>query len=641
MDLRAQVTENNEQPAAEVEVAFSLLSGATVLLDTAEHIETTRWEGTFRVEDPRIVTGLRLRMQLRGVSDPNSRLSLNRTVLDQIPLPRDPLWRETTFNLPAQNIIGGINHIEIVGARGDQGSDHFSAAGLRGELLGRYPHGVVSTNPQGWAVLRLPADRVARFSTYRAELIEDAGRYDEAVLELTPGEPARILIAPAADTLLAGGVEETEVLALLTDLHGNPIQDRRLVSFRAEPEGQVIPQEARTLGDGSVTVRFLAPTLAENAITRITATWGNHAGVCGVNLSGAEIDLTAAQDRLLANGSAQTTLRAHVHTADGRPVVNRRVQFTATRGTVTPSAVTDQNGFAAGTLTAPNAPDTARVTAALGPQVVDSIRVIFTPLVNAVNMTADRESIKGDGLDSAVVTIAVYNGLDAGAENVRVDLSVNRGRLSARQVVTNRDGLATAKLFSEAMNNDDSIRVTADAPQFGQSDIIYVRLRGITISVAADPDSLPANGAATASVLSHVVETSSGNPVTSGRVRFSTNRGSITANADLDQNGQVRAVYTAPLDMGSAQIRARYGNELSATETITLVDRAAEMELEIVPTSILADGSKSAEVIVRMLDPWGGAAPQERITLNFDGPGIVTPQVGYTNANGELRATAQ
>ena len=638
--LRARVIENNGEPAEDIHVLFTAEDPLTALVDADEYLSVTRWENAFRVDDPDDVDLLRLNLQISGVDNLQTRISINRHELEQVALPRDPLWGETVLMLPTDHLIAGANRIEIISAQELGILDRFSVAGVRLGLVGSHPIGEAVTDADGWTEAVMSADRTAGNFTIKASLVEDPNRFAQTELILIPGGPAHIRISSIEDTLLATGIEETEILILVADEQGNPVGSEHLVEFTVEPEGRVEPAQVQTLGDGAASARFFAPASRENIRCLITAEVNDIQGRWQIMLNGARVSLTAEDDRILADGQSSTNLRARVSTADGGPVNNHRVDFRTTRGAVTPSAVTDESGIALAILTSADQPDSAIVSAMIGPDMTDSVSVEFSPLVEGIEIGSELQTIRGNGIDSTAITVTVTDGVGDGAENIEVNLDAENGRLSSDQVVTDENGQASLVFYSDAFASDEIARIIAEVEGHDYHDTTYVQLRGITVEVETDPDSLAANGVSIARVIARVIETETGNPVGEGRVRFLTDLGSISAAADLNENGMAEATFTAPLDVGTANLCARYGSVLESETMLVLVDRAAEMEFEVSPASILADGVKTADLIVRISDPWGGPAPLELINLNFDGPGEVVPGLGYTDANGELLAVA-
>jgi adhesin/invasin len=441
--------------------------------------------------------------------------------------------------------------------------------------------------------------------------------------------------------LFGNGLEETDLLALVTDANGNPVGDGFDVNFTADSAGSISPASTQTLGDGTASARFIAPVLDEDIAASVTAECEGASESWSLLLRGVQLALTAEDDRLLADGHSTTSIRARLSTPDGAAITGRRIDFATSGGAITRFATTDETGVAAATLTAGSEPDTAMVTANFGPYLADTLQIIFSSLISGLELSADPASLLGDGQSRTTVTISVFNGVGDPASGVRVNLSASAGRLSRSSLTTGNDGQGQATLTGFSATDDDSIMVTAATSDGALKDTMFVVVRGIELTVTADRDSLPANGAATTTVTARAVETGSGNPVTGARVSFSASSGSITASATLDEDGLGEVTYTAAAAEGTATIRARLGAGLQAETSVVLVDPVAALTMDITPSAILANGVQTAEITARVTDPWGEPTPNELVTIDFSGSGSVTPSLGNTDENGRLRAAAK
>ncbi|MBM3328399.1 MAG: hypothetical protein FJY67_02865 [Calditrichaeota bacterium] len=640
--LTSLVTDPAGQPVSGVSVRFTQESPVVILLDPAEASNVVRWESSFRIDDPDAVTGLRFQAQLRGIDLPGTQVHINRQPLDQVALPRSRLWSDYTLNLPTDQVAAGVNRIEIIGAVEGGATDRFSIAGVRLGALQSTQLGIGQTDERGMATLDWTAGRATGTALLRASLADQPARFHQRTIRLEPRGPAFIRFGASAETLFASGSETADFLALAADSNGNPVADGHRIAFTLTPDnfGRVEPAVGNTLGDGTVTGLFTAPASDRDAPAQIDAVSGEVRSRATILMRGARLSVISGDDRLLADGRSRVAITARLSTTDGAPAPGRRIEFSTTAGAIGSFALTDADGFAAVQLTAPDRPDTARITARFGGTIRDSVAVVFLPVIARIVLTTDVASIRADGLDTAVVTARAFDGLERGAAGVRIDLAVDRGALRSSRLVTGNEGFASTVLTGIARTLEDSIRIVAQTAGGAYRDTIYLGLRGITIELSADVDSLPANAIATANLAARVVETSSGNPVTPGRVFFATDRGAVAQSVPLSEDGLATTAYTAGGQPGRAMIRARYGNTLEDTVYVQLIDRAAAIQLTVTPGSILASGLAAADVAARITDPWGGGAPDEVVTIEFDGPGVVSPNVGRTDRDGFLRARA-
>ncbi|MCF7810828.1 Ig-like domain-containing protein [bacterium] len=635
--LLARVVNNAGAPIEDVDVIFTADGAITALVDADEYNNVTHWENTFRVNDPDEVESLKLSLLYRNVDSQNTRISINRNVIDNIDIPQDDLWSETVFELSTEFLNAGVNRISING--GDD--DRFSVAGIRLGINGSHIIDESVSDENGRVEAQFITDETAGLLSLRAALTENPDAYGTRRLLMNPGAPSLVLISMERDTLIGNGVEDAELLAMVTDANGNPVGDGYRVDFSLDGEGEIEPAQVTTLADGTVLTRFTTPVVEDNDITStLTAQCENAEAQWEILVREPVLRLTLPADRLLADGRSQMNVRARLGTNNGAPVIGRRIDFTTTRGAITAVDITDNEGYTDAVLTSGISPETATIRASYGPNVTVSADVEFVPVVNAINLSAEPRSILGSGQDSTIISVRALNGINEAAASIPISIEVDQGELSNDRIMTDNDGRASVVLFGFATAEDDTIVVIAAQVNGELADTLEVRVRGINITVQSDADSLSGNGVSTASVTARVTETESGVPVENGRVRFSSSLGSITGGAMLSEDGIAQATYTAPLDVGNAVIRASFGEGLYDETNVVIVDRASDMTLEIEPASILANGERTAQIVVSVTDRWGEPAPRERVELSFEGAGRVTPLMGMTNSDGLFSATA-
>jgi adhesin/invasin len=639
--LLARVVNNAGAPIEDVDVIFTVEGALTALVDADEYSNVTHWENTFRVDEPEEIESLRLNFLYRNIDSENTRISINRNVIDNIDLPQDDLWGEAVFELSTDFISAGVNRISINGGNDGGVIDRFSVAGIRLGLSGSHIINEGVSDENGRVETQFVTDETAGLLSLRAALTENPDAYGARRLLLNPGDPALVLISMERDTLIGNGAEDTEVLVMVTDANGNPVNDGYGVDFSLEGEGEIEAQQGTTLADGTAQARFTSPVVADNDITTTLTTRCDDADAqWDILLREPVLRIYLPADRLLADGRSQMAVRARLGTNDGAPVVGRRIDFATTRGAITAIDITDNEGYTDAVLTSGITPETATIRASYGPNVTDEADVEFVPVVNAIILTAEPRSILGSGQDSTIISIRAANGINEAAESVVIRIEVDQGELSDDRITTDENGFAQVDLYGFATAEDDIIVVIASQVNGDLADTLRVRVRGINIAVQSEADSLSGNGVSTTVITARVTETESGVPVVDRRVRFSTSLGSITGGAMLSEDGIAQATYTAPLDVGDAIIRASFGEGLYEETSVAIIDRASDMSIEIEPASILANGERTANVVVSITDLWGEPAPRERVELSFAGSGSVTPLMGMTNGEGLFTATA-
>ena len=452
----------------------------------------------------------------------------------------------------------------------------------------------------------------------------------------------RITISPDRESIRGDGIDSTAITTCVFDGIGNPASHVD-ISLTAEG-GRLDRESATTDQNGEAVVYLFGDAVETDDSVKVFAVAEGYdvPDSTTVRLRGLTLAAQASPARLPANNTSTSTVTVRLtETSNGNPVPQGRVRFSTDLGRITAGADLSENGTAQAVFTAPENTGTATITVIYGDEIRSEVEIELVERVARLNLDLSPLSIRGDGLDSTTLIVTALDGVGENAEGIIISLAALRGSFSNGRITTDADGHGEVKYFGPAVAVDDSVEITAAVDGHEIEDSAHIRLRGITLEIEASPDSLPANGVSTSRITARVIETSSGNPVEEGRIRFSTSFGSIPSSANLALDGTAQAVYTAASDTGRAVVVARFGHELSAVTGIVLVDRAAEMSLTVSPASILADGERESRVIVRMTDPWGGAAPRELVNLNFEGPGSLHPLLGYTDQNGELTAIAR
>ena len=159
------------------------------------------------------------------------------------------------------------------------------------------------------------------------------------------------------DNAKADGNAQNAVRARVTDANGNPLTNQT-VQFSADNGATLSAQQAASDADGYVTVTLTSLTAGPS---HVSATLSNHSQASVTTTfvaddSRATIlngNLIVTQDNAKADGSAQNAVRARVTDANGNPLANQTVQFSADNGATLSAqqAASDADGYVTVTLT--------------------------------------------------------------------------------------------------------------------------------------------------------------------------------------------------------------------------------------------------------------------------------------------------
>lgn len=149
---------------------------------------------------------------------------------------------------------------------------------------------------------------------------------------------------------------------------GTPVQDGTVVSFTTSI-GTIDPAEAKTV-NGKVSVKLNTGTTSGTAT--VTAYSGGAKSTAQIKIGTANaktVTVTGSPQNLSANGGT-STISARVDDSNGNGVAGAQVQFTTTKGTVSPATVTtNASGIATTTLTTTASADVTAAVAGLSGKV--------------------------------------------------------------------------------------------------------------------------------------------------------------------------------------------------------------------------------------------------------------------------------
>jgi hypothetical protein len=325
---------------------------------------------------------------------------------------------------------------------------------------------------------------------------------------------------------------------------------------------------------------------------------GDGGGTGGVP---AEIVIARTFPALLANGVDQIEVKATVVDGQGRGLENVGVLFTTNRGSIEPFATTDDDGVATTT---------------------------FTSEASATDVSA------------TVVATALSDSGDARARLVPLGVDAPRTlkALPAGAVVVVTHRALTPAQAAEAGRLQAEGRLappTTLAPAVDPEDQAAIPMKGITVSVSANPGTIPADGISSSQVVARLVETTSRIPVRRQDVSFGATAGSINGLVQTDDTGSATATLTGLASGAASTVTVYYGRTLTAQTTVTF----SALTLSVAPalSSIRADGQSTVDVVARLINAERNPVQGARIDFTTNRGTIVSPVT--TDASGEARAT--
>ena len=368
-----------------------------------------------------------------------------------------------------------------------------------------------TTDANGVATATLTSSTTAGTATVNATADSAVGSVD---VTFAAGAPATIVVTADPESLTADGTSTSSVTAMVTDANGNPVAGAE-VSF-VTTEGS-IAATATTDNTGTAAVLLTAPTTAGTAT--VSATAGDASGSTSVEFvagPAANAVVSATPETLPADGSSTSTITAHITDANGNPVSDETVTFATSLGTVAPeTATTNEDGVATTTLTAATAAGTAIVNA-IANAASGSTEVQFVAgSADDVTVTADPATLTADGSSTSIITARVTdaNGNPLAGESVNFETTL--GTINPATATTDENGVAMATLTAGTTAGTATVNATAGSAS-GSTAVTLVAGPAASVSVTADPTTLPADGTSTSSITAQVTD-ANGNPVAGGK----------------------------------------------------------------------------------------------------------------------------
>jgi len=427
-----------------------------------------------------------------------------------------------------------------------------------------------------------------------------------------------------------------------------PVSDGTPVFFELDGTGVISPRTAYTVG-GQATATLTAGIRV--GTTEITASISEDYDAT------VEVEFVAGPPSILefrplptdmvADGAQTQEVNVYVMDSYGNPVANGLpVNFTISKGFVTPISATgpfgpdDSVGFAQTIVVSGTESGVASLSAKCG-TAENFATITFTPLTaDSLILVVDPPMLVANGTETATLTAVVFDdeGLPV-SDGTIVRFSTSSGIVNPAVAYTS-GGIATSTLKSSTTPND-SVYVVADA---GGSAVDTNMVRFIAgppavIEITADTTIIEANGADTA-MISVVVKDQFGNTVGAGvTVNFTATLGTIVSTAYTDSDGEVTVRLTSGTSSGFCNVRATSGTaegniliEFTSTEV-------ASVNLTVIPRTLIANGTSTADVSVVVLD--GDGSPiSDGTTVRFSGlsHGSITP-IFATTTGGVATAT--
>ena len=476
----------------------------------------------------------------------------------------------------------------------------------------------------------------------------------------TSAQISSITLSANPTSLPADGASSSTITAQLLDISGNPVNQSNLLvtflttlgKFSNGLNSITVTTQGGAVATGKVVVSLIAGNTAGTAIITCSASGVTQVTnvTIGTSAQIASITLSANPSSIPADGASSSTVTAQLLDAYGNAVnqSNISVVFTTTLGTFS-------NGLSSITITTQSAAvATGKVVVSLiagttsgialikctagGVTQATNVSIGTTAQVASLTLSASPSLIPADGVSSTAITAKLLdiNGNPVNQANISVVFTTTLGTFSngLASITISTPSAATAtgsvivSLVAGATPGIALVTCSADGVTQATNVTIGTSAQIASITLTANPTSLPADGASS-STLTALLLDSSGNPInasnilvtfktTLGTFSNGTNTITLTTQSSAAATGKVVVSLIAGTTSGIAIVTCTASGVTQATNVgIGATSQIASILLSANPSSLPADGASSSTITAQLIDASGNPVTQPNILVTF------------------------
>ena len=440
------------------------------------------------------------------------------------------------------------------------------------------------------------------------------GHSDTATVEFLGVSLDNMSADPTA--IYANGSDKSVISVRVSDEYGVAVS-AEAITFNATL-GTLTVGTVQTNVQGNATTELIAPTTTGTAT--VAAEYGLLTSSVDININAPKVGtvtITSGDSTLIADDVSNTLIFVHVWATGGSNMPNGTVvTFTTTAGSLS-EVTTTVDGIATAKLTSSTNRGTATVRATSGGISGTTAVIFIAGQPEQVTVTANPTNLTADGTSTSTIGITVLDANDNPVEDGNMlTLSAAAGTLD-NLTATTIDGVAIVTYTAPNCvpgGGQDTITVETTNSKPGFVLITLVGPEIATITLSANPTSLPADGTSTATISATLTVVEGGDPPDGTTVNFSITQGggNITLAATTG-NGVASATLTSGSTVGTATIEAEAGG---VTAQLQVEYTPGSVMLTIVPNSVLGTGDQTATVTVTLKNA-DGSPPVNNETVNF------------------------
>ncbi|MFH1220153.1 MAG: invasin domain 3-containing protein [Candidatus Eisenbacteria bacterium] len=366
----------------------------------------------------------------------------------------------------------------------------------------------------------------------------------------------------------ADGKSTSAITARLTEAaSGLPIVDTQ-VDFRTSL-GVV---DASSVTDENGFARATLVSSTAPGVATVKALFGIVADSAQVTLGSLRLSVSAAQERMVADGVSSQYVVATLVTGSNNPVSGVVIDFSTNHGVITRSVTTDSRGMAAALLTSTSYPGSGKVIVSFKGVYKDTVEISFEdPLLDLKPLPM---SVKVMGSLSVVTHVSFSDGTPV-PDNTSVRFATTQGAIERTGITSS--GLTEATLQANGIA-DDNVIVTAMCGNTTETtQVMFTPGVPGRIVCHALPDTVTVGGTAFSAVVAQVTDIY-GNPVEDGTpVAFTMVGGSGWVSPSALTIGGLATARFTPGAGGIARVKASSAPASGETGIVVLAQSAGSV----------------------------------------------------------------
>ncbi len=389
-------------------------------------------------------------------------------------------------------------------------------------------------------------------------------------------------LTPKTGNLAADGTSQLSFTASLFLPDNTPVIGAE-IRFSTSA-GTISPSQGMTNSEGKISATLKSGFEANENVV-VTAAFQELIDVASVQFLSPTLTLSPKSTMLLANGSSRQTFTATLLSPSNAPIPDAEIQFSTTRGTISKTtAMTNSEGKAYTELRSSTEADSNVLVIAKFHEIEDTSKAVFVASETQTGLQLSGETqLLRDGTSTAEITALVKDESGNPVPDATIFFSSLYGEIP-ETAVTNSAGSATVTYTTDLGESNATEEITANV---GSSVATHtIELLGLTMTIYASPDSIPADGSSTSEITVQLKLTESQLAVPGINITFSSDIGYIATGASTNEQGVAQLTLRSATEPGTATVRARYGQFVRTTEVKFYLNSPQSLLLSANPSFI-------------------------------------------------------